>query len=220
MKYKSYRMFIIYYLLISVLFMSTSLGSCKRSRSYLEGTVKNESPERNHSSQKQTSKKNTKSISDKEVQELKLIYENTINYWQYDETAYSYNYTPHQRLQSGRGICWDYALYFYNECKKKGLNNVHFVVSVNLKHGWNEVWDENTVYIIDATWGDTNPYESIDKYFMVDASLDKAHYESDICVVDDTMEENDIASLYQGIIVQDSKRQKYTAARPIVKLKN
>jgi hypothetical protein len=220
MKPINIRMFIIYFLLIFALFIPTSLESCKRSRSYLDHTAKNESPERNHSSQKKTSKENTKGVSDKKIQELKKIYEDTINYWQYDETAYSYNYTPQQRLQSGRGICWDYALYFYNECKKKGLNNVHFVVSVNLKHGWNEVWEDNTVYIIDATWGDTNPYESIDKYFMVNASFSKEHYENDICVVDDTMEENDISSLYQGIIVQDAKRQKYTAARPIVKLKN
>jgi len=216
-KYKNYKMFIVYCLLICLLFMLTSsLGACKRSRSYLEGTVKKETPERNPSSHK----KKPQGFSDKMLQELKSIYNDTINYWQYDETAYSYNYTPQQRLKSGRGICWDYALYFYNECKKRKLNDVHFVVSVNLQHGWNEVWENNTVYIIDATWADTNPYESIDKYFMVDASFSKEHYENDICVVDDTMEENDIASLYQGIIVQDAKRQKYTAARPIVKLKN
>jgi len=220
MKHINYKLFIYYFLFLCVLFILTSLGACKRSRSYLDRTVKNESPERNHSSQKKTSKKNTQGFSDKKLQELKSIYENTVNYWQYDETAYSYNYTQQQRLTSGRGICWDYALYFYNECKKKGLNNVHFVVSINLRHAWNEVWEDNTVYIIDATWGDTNPYESIDKYFMVNASLDEAHYENDICVVDDTMEENDFSSLYQGIIIQDAKRQKYTSARPIVKLKN
>jgi hypothetical protein len=55
---------------------------------------------------------------------------------------------------------------------------------------------------------------------MVDASSDPEHYENDICVVDDTMDENDIAALYRGALVQDFKRQKYTAARPIVKLKN
>jgi hypothetical protein len=154
------------------------------------------------------------------MRELKSIYEDTISYWQYDEAAYSYNYTPQQRLQSGRGICWDYALYFYNECRKNGLRNAHFVVSITMKHAWNEIWEDNTVYIIDATWADTNPYEAIDKYFMVEASLDPAHYENDICVVDDTMGENDISSLYRGILVEDSKRRQYTAARPIVKLKN
>jgi hypothetical protein len=54
---------------------------------------------------------------------------------------------------------------------------------------------------------------------MVDASSDPDHYENDISVVDDTMDENDISSLYRGILAEDSKRQKYTAARPIVKLK-
>jgi hypothetical protein len=54
---------------------------------------------------------------------------------------------------------------------------------------------------------------------MVDASYDEEHYQVDICVVDETMEQNDIASLYRGILTQDAKRQKYTAARPIVKLK-
>jgi len=49
-------MFIIYFLLIFALFIPTSLESCKRSRSYLNHTAKNESPERNHSSQKKTSK--------------------------------------------------------------------------------------------------------------------------------------------------------------------
>jgi hypothetical protein len=132
--------------------------------------------------------------------------------------AYFYNYTPQERLRSGRGICWDYALFLYNECQKIGIDNVHFVVSNKLKHAWNEVWVGNIVYIIDATWGDTNPYESIDKYFMVDASYDEEHYEIDICVVDDTMDENDITSLYRGIVKQDAKRQKYTEARPIVKL--
>jgi hypothetical protein len=215
MKPKKNNKYIFFYLLVCVLFMLTSLGACKRSRSYLDRTVTKETSGRNSSSRKKP-----KGLSDVKLQELKSIYEETINYWQYDETVYSYNYTTQQRLKSGRGICWDYALYFYNECKKKRLDNVHFVVSVNLKHGWNEIWEDNTVYIIDATWGDTNPYESIDKYFMVDASLDEEHYENDICVVDNTMEENDISSLYRGIIVQDAKRQKYTAARPIVKLKN
>jgi hypothetical protein len=153
------------------------------------------------------------------VRNLRSIYENTVKYWQYDVDAYFYNYTPQERLQSGRGICWDYALFFYSECQKKGINNVHFVISNKLKHAWNEVWVDDTVYIIDATWGDTNPYESIDKYFMGDASYDEEHYEIDICVVDDTMDENDISSLYRGIVKQDAKRQKYTAARPIVKLK-
>lgn len=215
MKLINLKKFILFYLLTCSFFMLISLGSCKRSRSYLDRTVTKEPSGRNLSS-----KKKPKGFSGKKLQELKSIYEDTINYWQYDETAYSFNYTTQQRLQSGRGICWDYALYFYNECQKKELNNVHFVVSVNLRHGWNEIWENNNVYIIDATWGDTNPYENIDKYFMVNASLDEAHYENDICVVDDTMEENDISSLYRGIIVQDAKRQKYTAARPIVKLKN
>jgi transglutaminase-like putative cysteine protease len=190
------------------------LESCKRSRSTISRNSTRESPSRD-SSQNETS-----NISNRRQQELKSIYEYTINYWQYDETAYSFNYTPQQRLRSGRGVCWDYALFFYNESIKRGLNDVHFVVSINLQHAWNEIWVEDKVYIFDATWGDTNPYESIDKYFMVNASLSKDHYANDICVVDETMDENDISSLYQGIIVQDSKRQRYTAARPIVKLTN
>jgi hypothetical protein len=191
------------------------LESCKRSRSTNNHNSTRELPRRDSSSQKKTN-----SIPNKKLQEIKSIYEYTINYWQYDETAYSFNYTPQQRLKSGRGVCWDYALFFYNESRKRGLNDVHFVVSINLKHAWNEIWVENNVYIFDTTWGDTNPYENIDNYFMINASLSKDHYANDICVVDETMDENDISSLYQGIIVEDSKRQKYTAARPIVKLTN
>jgi hypothetical protein len=149
---------------------------------------------------------------------LRSIYEKTVKYWQYDEDAYFFKYSASDRLKSGRGICWDYALYFYNECKKAGIKNVHFIVSNKLKHAWNEVWDDGAVYIIDPTFGDTDPYANIDKYFMVDAALDKEHYESDICVVDDTMLDNDISSLYRGVVIQDTKRQRYTSARPIVKL--
>jgi hypothetical protein len=191
------------------------LESCKRSRSTINSNSTRESPRRESSNQNETS-----NITNRKLQELKSIYEYTINYWQYDEAAYTFNYTPQQRLQSGRGVCWDYALFFYNESKKRGLHDVHFVVSINLQHAWNEIWVENDVYIFDTTWGDTNPYESIDKYFMINASLSKDHYANDICVVDETMNENDISSLYRGIIVQDSKRQTYTAARPIVKLLN
>jgi hypothetical protein len=212
---KIFKAFIVPLLLISAFFMLISLGSCRRSRSSNSRSSARESPGKDSSPQN-----NSNDLSDRKLRELKSIYKDTIGYWQYDKAAYSYNYTPQQRLQSGRGICWDYALYFYNECQKNGLRNAHFVVSIQMRHAWNEIWEDNTVYIIDATWADTNPYESIDKYFMVEASLDPDHYENDICVVDDTMDENDISSLYRGVLVEDAKRQKYTAARPIVKLKN
>jgi hypothetical protein len=202
-------------LLAGTLFTLLSLGSCRRARSSPNDRVLSKNTDR-----KETSSRNSSnSTSGRNAKNLKSIYEDTVRYWQYDEAAYFFNYTPQERLQSGRGICWDYALFFYNECHEKGINNVHFVVSNKLKHAWNELWVNDTVYIIDATWGDTNPYESIDKYFMVDASYDEEHYAVDICVVDDTMDENDISSLYRGIVKQDTKRQKYTAARPIVKLK-
>jgi len=159
-------------------------------------------------------------ISDQRLKEIYSVFIDTINYWQYDETVYLFNYTPQQRISSGRGVCWDYALYFYKESQRRGLNEVHFVVSTQLKHAWNEVWINNTVYIIEATWADTDPYLSIDTFFMIDASLSEDHFANDICVVDDTMDENDIATLYRGVLAQDSKRQRYTAARPIVKLRH
>ncbi|MHC6202382.1 transglutaminase domain-containing protein [Breznakiellaceae bacterium SP9] len=187
-----------------------SLGACRRTRAVSDGRAGSRDNDREAVSPQNSST----------IENLKVIYENTIKYWQYDEAAYFYHYTPQERLQSGRGICWDYALYFYHACRERKVRNVHFVVSNKLKHAWNEVWTNDTVYIIDATWADTNPYAGIDTYFMVDAALDAEHYQSDICVVDDTMEENDISSLYRGILTQDSKRQQYTAARPIVKLQH
>jgi hypothetical protein len=202
-------------LLAAVLFISLSVSSCRRTRPSLN----NRTPSRNNERNESSPGNNSNNTTEKNKRNLKSIYEETIKYWQYDEAAYFYSYTPQERLQSGRGICWDYALFFYNECQEKGINNVHFVISNKLKHAWNELWADDTVYIIDATWGDTNPYETIDKYFMVDASYDEEHYENDICVVDDTMDANDISSLYRGIVNQDVKRQKYTAARPIVKLR-
>jgi hypothetical protein len=203
------------FVLTGVLFTLASLSSCRRTRSSQDDRALSRTSDRRDSSPRN----NSNSGSERNERKLRSIYEDTVKYWQYDEAAYFFNYTPQERLQSGRGICWDYALFFYNECQRKGIGNVHFVVSNKLKHAWNELWVEDTVYIIDATWGDTNPYESIDRYFMVDASYDAEHYSVDICVVDDTMDENDIASLYRGIVKQDTKRQKYTAARPIVKLK-
>ena len=205
--------------IICVIFSLLSLDSCKRSRSSGERTSARDSTRRESSKRDSSSTNKAGSLSEKKRQALRTVYENTINHWQYDEAAYSYNYTPQQRLDSGRGICWDYALYFYNECKKKGLHDVHFVVSNKIKHAWNEVWEGNNVYIIDATMADTDQYEGIDKYFLIDATIAAYHHQIDISVVDDTMVENDISSLYRGVFVQDSKRQKYTAARPIVKLK-
>jgi hypothetical protein len=202
-------------LLGAVLFTSLSLSSCRRTRPSSNNRVSSRNNERRETSPRN----NSSNTAERNKNNLKAIYEETIKYWQYDEAAYFYNYTPQERLQSGRGICWDYALFFYNECQENRINNVHFVVSNKLKHAWNELWIDDTVYIIDATWGDTSPYESIDEYFMVDASYDERHYENDICVVDDTMDVNDISSLYRGIVTQDVKRQQYTAARPIVKLR-
>jgi hypothetical protein len=202
-------------LLIIAFFIMLLFSSCRRTRTSPNDRALTRNNERKDASPRNNS--NNATVRNEQI--IESIYEKAIKYWQYDEAAYSYNYTPQERLQSGRGICWDYALFFYNECQEKGINNVHFVVSNKLKHAWNELWVNNTVYIIDATWADTNPYESIDTYFMVDASYDEEHYEIDICVVDDTMEENDISSLYRGIVKQDIKRQKYTATRPIVKLR-
>jgi hypothetical protein len=211
----TFRIFFFSLLLFAALFSALSLSSCRRSRS----SSNDRALSRNNDRKDLSPRNNSNSTEKNHTKALKAIYENTIKYWQYDEAAYFYNYTPKERIQSGRGICWDYALFFYNECQEKGMRNIHFVVSNKLKHAWNELWVDDTVYIIDATWADTNPYESIDKYFMVDASYDEEHYQIDICVVDETMEENDISSLYRGILTQDIKRQKYTAARPIVKLK-
>lgn len=211
----TFRIIISGLLLVVALLALLSLSSCRRSRPSSNDRVRSRNNDRRDLSPRNSSN-NTK---ERNIENLKFIYENTIKYWQYDEAAYSYNYTPQERIQSGRGICWDYALFFFNECQEKRIRNVHFVVSNKLKHAWNELWVDDTVYIIDATWADTNPYEGIDTYFMVDASLDEEHYQIDICVVDDTMEQNDISSLYRGILTQDTKRQKYTAARPIVKLK-
>ncbi|MDR3059973.1 MAG: transglutaminase-like domain-containing protein [Prevotella sp.] len=218
MRWKSsitFKIIISSLLLVITLFTLLSLSSCRRSKSSPNDRVISRNNDRKDSSPRNRSN----NMGERNVRNLKSIYENTIKYWQYDEAAYFYNYTPQERIQSGRGICWDYALFFYNACQENGVRDVHFVVSNKLKHAWNELWVKDTVYIIDATWADTNPYESIDKYFMVDASSDEEHYEIDICVVDDTMEQNDISSLYRGILNQDAKRQKYTAARPIVKLK-
>jgi hypothetical protein len=201
--------------LTGTIFALLSLASCRRARS----SPISRSLSRTSDRRETASRNNSNTTSARSAKTLKSIYEDTVKYWQYDEAAYFYNYTPQERLQSGRGICWDYALFFYNQCREKKINNVHFVISNKLRHAWNELWVDDTVYIIDATWGDTNPYKSIDKYFMVDASYDEDHYEIDICVVDDTMDENDVSSLYRGILKQDEKRQKYTAARPIVKLK-
>jgi hypothetical protein len=155
-----------------------------------------------------------------QVKTLHDIYEDTIKHWTYDLDAYNYaNYAePVERFKFGRGICWDYALYFYKLSQKTGIKNVHFVVSNQMRHAWNELWVNNHVYIIDATWADTNPYADIDDYFMVKASNDKAHFAVDICVVDDTMYQNDISTLYAGNFKADSLRQKYTEKRPIVKL--
>ena len=50
---------------------------------------------------------------------LQSIYEKTIKYWQYDEDAYFFKYSTGERLKSGRGICWDYALYFYRRLTGK-----------------------------------------------------------------------------------------------------
>jgi len=211
----AYNACIVSLLLLTSVIMSVSVMSCRRSRATNARSVAREPP-KNESS----ARTNTGGLSDSKKQRLKSIFLDTINHWQYDEDAYTYNYTPEQRVKSGRGICWDYALYFYNECQKRGLSDVHFVVSNTLRHAWNEVWDGDTVYIIDATWADTNAREPIDDFFMINASYDEEHYAIDICVVDNTMVENDISSLYQGKMVDDVRRQKNTAARPIVKLKN
>jgi hypothetical protein len=218
-KYIIFRIVVINLLVFILLFSLLSLNSCRRSRASSNVRVVSRNNVRNNNRNDISPQNNSNKTEEKIVKNLKSIYEDTIRYWQYDEAAYFFNYTPQERLQSGRGICWDYALYFYNKCQEKGIRNIHFVVSNKLKHAWNELWIDDIVYIIDTTWADTNPYESIDKYFMVDASYDEEHYEIDICVVDETMEQNDISSLYRGILTQDSKRQKYTAARPIVKLK-
>jgi len=147
---------------------------------------------------------------------LNDLYLETIKYWQYDELAYNYNYTIEQRLNSGRGICFDYALYFYNKCIENGIGNVHMVVSNSLKHAWNELWVNNRVYIIDPTWGDTDLNTNPSKYFLINASRANEHKAVDIMVVDDTLRVNDISALYRGNVTDDAKRQQYTQQRPIV----
>jgi hypothetical protein len=159
-------------------------------------------------------------ITKAELKMLHNIYEDTIKHWIYDLAAYTFvKYSePVERFKSGRGICWDYALYFYKLSQKAGIKNVHFVVSNELKHAWNELWINNHVYIIDATFADTNPYGHIDDYFLVKAAEDKEHFAIDVCVVDDTMYQNDIRTLYEGNFKADMIRQRNTEKRPIVKL--
>jgi len=147
---------------------------------------------------------------------LKSIYLDTIKYWQYDELAYNYNYTLEQRLNSGRGICFDYALYFYNKCIENGIGNVHIAVSNELKHAWNELWYNNRVYIIDATFGDTDLNSDAMKYFLINAAKANDYKVVDIFIVDDTLHVNDIGALYKGNVLDDARRQQYTQQRPIV----
>jgi hypothetical protein len=147
---------------------------------------------------------------------LRSIYLDTIKYWQYDVLAYDYNYTLEQRLNSGRGICFDYALYFYNRCIENGIGNVHIAVSNELKHAWNELWYNDRVYIIDATFGDTDLMADPMKYFLINASRDNDHRAIDTFVVDDTLRVNDISALYKGNVTDDARRQQYTQRRPIV----
>jgi len=147
---------------------------------------------------------------------LKELYLETIKYWQYDALAYDYNYTMEQRLNSGRGICWDYALYFYNKCIENEIGNVHMVVSNSLKHAWNELWFNNKVYIIDPTFGDTDLNSNPSKYLLIPAARSSDHKAIDVIVVDDTLRVNDIGALYKGNVTDDAKRQQYTQNRPII----
>jgi len=147
---------------------------------------------------------------------LKKIYLDTIKYWQYDVLAYDFNYTLEQRVNSGRGICFDYALYFYNKCIENGISNVHMAVSNQLKHAWNELWYKNRVYIIDATFGDTDLNNDPMKYFLINASKANDYRAIDISVVDDTLRVNDISALYKGNVADDARRQQYTQQRPVV----
>jgi len=147
---------------------------------------------------------------------LRSIYLDTIKYWQYDVLAYDYNYTLEQRLNSGRGICFDYALYFYNKCIENGIGNVHIAVSNELKHAWNELWYNNRVYIIDATFGDTDQNADPMKYFLINASRANDYRAIDIFVVDDTLRVNDISALYKGNVTDDARRQQYTQRRPVI----
>jgi hypothetical protein len=130
-----FRIIVFSLLLFAALSILLSLSSCRRSRPSSNDRIST----RNNDRKDLSPRNNSNNTEERHIKNLKSIYENTIKYWQYDEAAYFYNYTPQERIQSGRGICWDYALFFYNECQGKGIRNIHFVVSNNLKHAWNEL---------------------------------------------------------------------------------
>lgn len=82
---------------------------------------------------------------------------------------------PDATLESGRGICFDYASLFASMCRSQGIpaKLVMGYVRGNVYHAWNEIYTEETGWITVDLFLDQGGWELLDPTFYASAS-DKA----------------------------------------------